>query len=101
MADVADGVDRAVARFGDLGLGHGGFGLCVHVGEMPDPGPHSAMCLAAAAMSPRRSAITARTQCAAEAYPSAPRAPAVARAAWPTAAALARRPLARWMRARR
>jgi hypothetical protein len=36
---------------------------------------------AAAAMSPPRSAITARTQHAVEAYPSAPRVPAVARAA--------------------
>ena len=100
VTKVAEDGSWPIARFGDLRLGHGGFGARVDVSELRARGGTAGDVRAAAAMSPRRSSIMLSTLCAVAAYPRAPRASAMASAAWPSAAASASWPAARWMRPR-
>jgi hypothetical protein len=87
LADMTDGGGWAVACFGDLGLGHGGFRARVGVSEMRTPGATAGdvMCCGREVAAAQRD--HAENAVRRDAYPCAPRVSAAARAIWPWAVA--------------
>ena len=101
LAEVAEGGSRAVARLGDLRLGQGGFGARVEVRELRAGGGTAGEVLGRGREVAAAQLDHASTLCAVAAYPCAPRARAMARAARAVGGGVGQPPAARWMRARR